>query len=106
MRFIPTAMLDVALALALGPATVLAGGYSAVARKPVKIGFIADVTGSAGAYGTSQKNAFDLASDDLREHRIDAGGATLAFDLEDVASDPAQVITLMRKFSGDGTARI
>lgn len=104
MRF--SSSLALGLALALGPASALAGGNAQVAGKTVKIGVVADVTGSAGAYGTSQKNAFDLATDDLREHRIDAGGATLVFDLEDAASDPAQVINVMQKFTGDGTALV
>ncbi len=92
-----------ALAALLGPASALAAG-SAMAGKTVKIGVVADVTGSAGAYGTSQKNALDLASEDLRANRIDAGGATLVFDIEDAASDPAQVVNLFQRLTGDGTA--
>jgi branched-chain amino acid transport system substrate-binding protein len=72
--------------------------------KTVKVGVIADVSGSAGAYGTAQKNAFELASDDLRSGLLDAGGATLTFDVEDSASDPAQVVDLTQKFTGDGSA--
>ena len=83
-------------------ATFAAGGP--MTGKTVKIGVVADVTGSAGAYGSSQKNAYDLAADDLRDGRIDAGGAAIAFDIEDAASDPAQVINLIQKFTTDGTA--
>ncbi len=92
-----------ALASLLGPAAALAGG-KAMAGKSVKIGVVADVTGSAGAYGTSQKNALELASEDIRANRIDAGGATLAFDIQDSASDPAQVVNLIQRFAGDGSA--
>jgi len=87
----------------LGPIAAPAAGGPA-AGKTVKIGVIADVTGGAGAYGTSQKNAYLLAQEDLAAHRIDAGGAVLQFDIEDSATDPAQVVTLTQKFSGDGTA--
>ena len=83
-------------------ATSAAGGP--MAGKTVKIGVVADVTGSAGAYGTAQKSALDLANEDLRAGRIDAGGATLDFDIEDAASDPAQVVNLVQKFTTDGTA--
>jgi branched-chain amino acid transport system substrate-binding protein len=72
--------------------------------KTVKVGVIADVSGSAGAYGTAQKNAYDLAADDLKSGLLDAGGASIVFDVEDSASDPAQVVTLMQKFTTDGTA--
>ena len=81
-------------ALAAGPA----------AGKNVKVGVIADVTGSAGAYGTAQRNAYDLAADDLKSGKLDAGGANLTFDVSDAASDPAQVVTLTQKYSTDGSA--
>jgi branched-chain amino acid transport system substrate-binding protein len=87
----------------LGSSAALAAGGPA-AGKTVKIGVIADVTGGAGAYGTSQKNAYDLAAEDLAAGRIDAGGAKIVFDVEDSATDPAQVVNLTQKFSGDGTA--
>ena len=74
--------------------------------KTVKVGVIADVSGSAGAYGTAQKNAFDLASDDFKAGLLDAGGATVTFDVEDAASDPAQVVNLTQKFSADGSALV
>jgi len=86
-----------------GAAVALAAGGQA-AGKAVKVGVIADVTGSAGAYGTSQKNAFDLASEDLKAWRIDAGGANLVFDVADSASDAAQVVNLVQRFSTDGSA--
>ena len=64
---------------------------------------IADVTGSAAVYGTMQKNAYELANDDVKSGIIDAGGANLSFDVEDAASDGAQVVNLMQKFTTDGT---
>jgi branched-chain amino acid transport system substrate-binding protein len=80
------------------------GASGPAAGKTVKVGVIADVTGSAGAYGSSQKNAYLLAADDLRSGVLDAGGATVAFDIEDSASDAAQVVNLTQKFATDGTA--
>ena len=73
------------------------------AGKTVKVGVIADVTGSAAVYGTMQKNAYELANDDIKTGIIDAGGANLSFDVEDAASDGAQVVNLMQKFTTDGT---
>jgi branched-chain amino acid transport system substrate-binding protein len=92
------------LALSLGGAfeTTPAGA----AGKTLKVGVIADITGSAGAYGTSQKNAYDLAADDLKSKHIDSGGNDITFDVQDSASDPAQVISLVQKFATDGSALI
>ena len=73
------------------------------AGKTVTVGVIADVTGSAAVYGTMQKDAYDLATADVKTGIIDAGGANLSFDVEDAASDGAQVVNLMQKFTTDGT---
>jgi branched-chain amino acid transport system substrate-binding protein len=96
-----------ALALTLALGLVLPGAAAVTkgpaAGKTVKVGVIADVTGSAAVYGTMQKNAYDLANDDIKRGIIDAGGANLSFDVEDAASDPAQVVNLMQKFTPDGS---
>ena len=76
------------------------------AGKTVHAGVIADVTGGAGVYGTSQKNAYELANEDVKSGKIDAGGATLTFDVADAATDPAQVVNLMQKFITDGQTAI
>ena len=73
------------------------------AGKTVTAGVIADVTGSAAVYGTMQKNAYDLANADVAAGRIDAGGANLTFNVQDAASDGAQVVNLMQRFTTDGT---
>jgi branched-chain amino acid transport system substrate-binding protein len=96
----------VALSLFFCLGGALAATAANAAGKAVKVGVIADITGSAGAYGTSQKNAYDLAADDLKSKRIDAGGNDLTFDVQDAASDPAQVISLLQKFTSDGSALI
>ncbi|HEV8019842.1 MAG TPA: ABC transporter substrate-binding protein, partial [Candidatus Lustribacter sp.] len=94
-----------AFVLALGGAVPGAAAITKgpAAGKTVKIGVIADVTGSAAVYGTMQKNAYELANDDVKTGVIDAGGANLSFDVEDAASDGAQVVNLMQKFTTDGT---
>jgi branched-chain amino acid transport system substrate-binding protein len=100
-----TSLSSLALLLALSGAVPGAalGSNGPAAGKTVKIGVIADVTGSAAVYGTMQKNAYDLASADIKAGLIDAGGANLSFDVEDAASDGAQVVNLMQKFTTDGT---
>jgi branched-chain amino acid transport system substrate-binding protein len=76
------------------------------AGKTVHVGVIADVTGGAGVYGTPQKNAYELANEDIKSGKIDAGGANLTFDVQDAATDPAQVTNLMQKFTTDGSTPI
>jgi branched-chain amino acid transport system substrate-binding protein len=96
--------LIVAAACAAGFAGLLGAGGVLAAGSAVKIGVIADITGSAAAYGTSQNHAYTLAQEDLKSGKLDAGTSALAFDVEDAASDPAQVVTLTQKFSTGGTA--
>jgi branched-chain amino acid transport system substrate-binding protein len=99
-----TMLCSLAMALVLGAALPGAAATKGpAAGKTVKIGVIADVTGSAAVYGTMQKNAYELANDDVKNGTIDAGGANLSFDVQDAASDGAQVVNLMQKFTTDGT---
>jgi branched-chain amino acid transport system substrate-binding protein len=103
--------LALALACALIPATIAGPSLAATTKGPaagktVKIGVIADVTGSAAVYGVQQKDAYDLANDDLKSGLLDAGGANLSFDVEDSASDGSQVANLFQKFTTDGSAMI
>jgi branched-chain amino acid transport system substrate-binding protein len=91
-----------ALAFPIASASEAAGGPAA--GKTVTLGVIADVTGGAGAYGASQKKAYDLAAADLAARRIDAGRAKVEFDVEDSATDPAQVVNLTQRFANNGTA--
>jgi branched-chain amino acid transport system substrate-binding protein len=94
----------IAALLCMSSAAIAFAANGPAAGKDVKVGVIADVTGSAGAYGTSQKNAFELASEDLKAGRLDAGGANLTFDVQDSASDAGQVVNLVQHFSSDGSA--
>jgi branched-chain amino acid transport system substrate-binding protein len=90
----------VALVLPAGAATT----KGPAAGKTVKIGVVADVTGGAGVYGTPQKNAYEMASDDIKAGLIDAGGATIVFTVQDAASDGNQVANIVQGFTKDGTA--
>jgi branched-chain amino acid transport system substrate-binding protein len=90
------------LALAALVAPTAAAPKGPAAGKTVHVGVIADVTGGAGVYGTPQKNAYELANEDIKSGKIDAGGANLTFDVADAATDPAQVVNLMQKFTTDG----
>jgi branched-chain amino acid transport system substrate-binding protein len=54
-------------------------------------------------YGTQQKDAYLLANDDIKTGFIDAGGANLSFDVEDAATDPAQIANLAQRFASDST---
>jgi branched-chain amino acid transport system substrate-binding protein len=97
---LPALVIAAALGMALPGAAAETKGPAA--GKTVKVGVIADVTGASAVYGTQQKNAYLLANDDLKAGIIDAGGAQLSFDVQDSASDPAQVTNLMQKFTTDG----
>jgi branched-chain amino acid transport system substrate-binding protein len=93
----------VAIAALVAPSGAASKGPAA--GKTVHVGVIADVTGGAQVYGTPQKNAYELANEDVKSGKIDAGGANLTFDVQDAATDPAQVVNLMQKFTSDaGTA--
>jgi len=94
------------LAIAALVAPSAAASKGPAAGKNVHVGVIADVTGGAGVYGTPQKNAYELANDDVKSGKIDAGGANLVFDVQDAASDGAQVVNLMQKFTTDGQTAI
>jgi branched-chain amino acid transport system substrate-binding protein len=94
------------LAIAALVAPSGAASKGPAAGKTVHVGVIADVTGGAGVYGTPQKNAYELANEDVKSGKIDAGGANLVFDVQDAATDPAQAVNLMQKFTTDGQTPI
>lgn len=98
------ALAVLAIAALVAPSGAASKGPAA--GKTVHIGVIADVTGAAGVYGTPQKNAYDLANDDIKSGKLDAGGANLTFDVQDAASDGAQVVNLMQKFTTDGQTAV
>jgi hypothetical protein len=99
-RFTASAVALLAMAALVAPAGAASKGPAA--GKNVHVGVIADVTGGAGVYGTPQKNAYELANEDIKSGKLDAGGANLSFDVQDAATDGAQVVNLMQKFTTDG----
>ena len=99
-----SALALLAIAALVAPSGAASKGPAA--GKTVHVGVIADVTGGAGVYGTPQKNAYELANEDVKSGKIDAGGANLVFDVQDSATDPAQVVNLMQKFTTDGQTPI
>ena len=103
MMLVSRVALSIAAALALAVPAGAATTKGPAAGKTVTVGVIADVTGSAAVYGTMQKNAYDLATADIAAGIIDAGGANLTFNVQDAASDGAQVVNLMQKFTTDGS---
>lgn len=90
-----------AAAATLGLVLPAAAATGPAAGKTVRVGVIADVTGPAAVYGTEQKDAYLLANDDIKAGIIDAGGADLSFDVEDAATDPAQIANLAQRFASD-----
>jgi branched-chain amino acid transport system substrate-binding protein len=103
-RFTASAVALLAMAALVAPAGAASKGPAA--GKNVHVGVIADVTGGAGVYGTPQKNAYELANEDIKSGKLDAGGANLSFDVQDAATDGAQVVNLMQKFTTDGSTAI
>jgi branched-chain amino acid transport system substrate-binding protein len=103
MQLAPRAALLAAAVLVLAAPGGAATTKGPAAGKTVSIGVIADVTGSAAVYGTMQQDAYQLAAADIAAGVIDAGGANLSFNIQDAASDGAQVVNLMQKFTTDGT---
>ena len=82
-------------------AALAAGGPAA--GKTVKVGVIADVTGGAGRLRHRRRRTRTISPPTIsKAGRIDAGGAKLDFDVQDSASDPAQVVNLTQKFASDG----
>jgi branched-chain amino acid transport system substrate-binding protein len=90
--------------VALACATLLSAAPTLGAGKTIKAGVVADLTGGASVYGTSQKNGYELANDDLKTGVLNAGGNTLTFDVQDNATDPNQAVNLFQRFTTDGSA--
>ena len=67
---------------------------------PISAAF--SLTGAAGKYGAGQKNALELAVDDLNK----VGGVTYKLTVEDDQTDPKQAIQLFEQFVANGTSAI
>ncbi|MBV8599932.1 MAG: ABC transporter substrate-binding protein, partial [Candidatus Eremiobacteraeota bacterium] len=94
------------VAAALVGAALLASSplFVGAAGKTIKAGVVADVTGGAAVYGVSQRNGYQLATDDMKSNLIDTGGNTVTFDVQDSATDPNQAVNLFQRFTTDGSA--
>lgn len=94
-------------AAALGGTLAAATGAGLAASHPdLKWTAIFDASGPAGAYGTSQKNALELAQADLASGKINTGGQKVTVDVEDSATSPAQVINIMQSAFGNSVSFI
>jgi branched-chain amino acid transport system substrate-binding protein len=69
-------------------------GVSRAAGGSATIGAVFDISGSAGAYGDGQKNGLLLGQDYVNKN----GRVHLTFDIQDGASQKAQVINLFQGF--------
>jgi len=86
----------------IAPATAATRGPAA--GQTLKAGVVADVTGPAGVYGSVQRNAYELANDDIKSGLLDAGGVNVTFNVQDAATDANQVANIMQRFTTDGSA--
>jgi len=103
-RFRSTGALAVAAVVALsgcgGGKTSTAGGGKA-AEKTIHLGAVFSLTGPGGVYGPQQKNAVQLAQDVVNQAG-GVGGAKLAFDIQDDASDKSQSAQVTQRLIQDG----
>jgi len=104
MRRIPFTALALACAILLASAPTLGASKGPAAGKHVTAGVVADLTGGASVYGVSQRNGYVLANDDIKDGKLDAGGANLTFDVQDAATDANQSVNLFQRFTTDGSA--
>ena len=85
-------------------ATALAMGSGAgfsQAKPPIKLGAITALSGPFAGYGKIQEMHLRLAIEDINA-KGGVNGSLLQLDVGDAQGDPAQSVTLFRKFEGDG----
>ncbi|UER55611.1 ABC transporter substrate-binding protein [Kineosporiaceae bacterium SCSIO 59966] len=70
-------------------------GESCEIEEPVPVGAVLSLTGAAAHYGESQRNALELAAQQLNER----GGVTYELTVEDDQTDPRQGITVFEQFA-------
>ena len=83
-----------ALLLVLVAATLLIAPPSLAQQWPVKIGFLAPLTGGAAQIGRDMQNGFEMY---LSEAGNQIGGRKVELIVEDTAGNPATAITKVRK---------
>lgn len=77
-------------------------GAECTIESEIPIAAAFSLTGAAAQYGSSQKNALEMAVDDVNE----VGGVTYALTVEDDATDPQQAIQVFDGFISDGASVI
>ena len=77
-------------------------GAECTIESEIPIAAAFSLTGGAAQYGSSQKNALEMAVDDVNE----VGGVTYALTVEDDATDPQQAIQVFDGFISDGASVI
>jgi len=77
-------------------------GAECTIESEIPIAAAFSLTGGAAQYGSSQKNALEMAVDDVNE----VGGVTYALTVEDDATDPQQAIQVFDGFISDGASII
>src|SRR5699024_10788128 len=77
-------------------------GYSCKIDEAVPVGAAHRLTGDAGQYGATQKNALELAAEKLN----DKGGVKYDVTIEDDQTDPKQANQIFDKFVNDGPSVI
>ena len=92
--FIRSILLATALAMGSG------AGFSQ-AKPPIKLGAITALSGPFAGYGKIQEMHLRLAIEDINA-KGGVNGSLLQLDVGDAQGDPAQSVTLFRKFEGDG----
>jgi len=70
-------------------------GETCEIEDPVPVGAVLSLTGAAAHYGESQRNALELAAQQLNER----GGVTYELMVEDDQTDPRQGITVFEQFA-------
>jgi branched-chain amino acid transport system substrate-binding protein len=85
-RFAPAVTLAVALAVGVGPASAQKG--------PIRVGFMAPMTGGAAAVGKDMSNGFTMYLDEIG-HQM--AGRKVEVIVEDTQGQPAVALTKLRK---------
>ena len=85
-----------ATALAMG-----SGASFSQTKPPIKLGAITALSGPFAGYGKIQEMHLRLAIEDINA-KGGVNGSLLQLDVGDAQGDPAQSVTLFRKFEGDG----
>lgn len=85
-----------------GGLTGTGSGADCVIDSAIPIGASFSLTGAAAQYGASQKNALELAVDDLNK----VGGVTYELTVEDDATDPKQAIQVFDTLIASGASII